>query len=220
VVLRGGRILQGGVPYRADLAFDVDKPDAVTWGCAEGADGGPSRIVEVGDARFLAAGREVDASGSVLVPALTASVRGLAARRWLTPRALDDMGRLGVGLLRWHVLTRDIGFAQSAVAALVGPGRPAIEIVGARAALSPLVVSRPPRKPVSRTLGDFVVALGTWKDVPASPAPIPLAPDAPASFLVLRGGDADGLDARKLEVDAVYIDGRQLSPPSDRLNSR
>ena len=222
VVLRGGRIRQGtaGAPYRADLAFDVEVPDARRWGCEGTIDPGPSRIVEVGDARFLTAGHEVDAAGALIVPALTASVRGLAARRWLTPGALDDMARLGVAQLRWHVATSDVGFAQTAAAALAGPGRPAIEIVGATDAPAPLVMSRPPRRPVSRTLGDFVDALGTWKEATAPPAPIRLAPDAPASLLILRGGDAAGLDVRKLEVDAVYIDGRELSPPDDKSSAR
>jgi len=221
VVLRGGRIFQETLTesYRADLAFDLDLPDARSWGCAGQAATGTSRIVEVGDTRFLAAGREVDASGAVLVPAFTASVRGLAAQRWLTPRALDDMARLGVGRLRWHVRPPDVGAAQAAVAALAGPGRPAIEIVGAADALSPLVVSHAPRRPVSGTLGGFAAALGTWKTVTVPPAPIRLALDAPASFLVLRGGDAAALDAGKLEVDAVYIDGRELPPP-DRPSSR
>jgi hypothetical protein len=219
VVLRGGRILQGaGVPYRADLAFDVDRPDVVTWGCAGQADGGPSQIVEVGDARFLAAGRDVDAAGALIIPAVTASIRGLAARRWLTARALDDMARLGVGWLRWHVATRDVGSAQATVAALAGSARPAIAIVGERDAPASLVLSRPPRKPASRMLGDFVAALGTETTSTSSPAPIRLAPDEPASFLVVRG-EPTGLDARKLDVDTVYIDGRELPPP-DRSSSK
>jgi hypothetical protein len=214
VVVREGRILQAaGGPYRADVAFDVHAPDSRAWGCPGAPDAGPSRIVEVGDARFLAAGREVDASGAVLVPALTASVRGAGARWWLTTKVLEDMARLGVGSLRWHVALRHVGIAQVVVAERAGPGRPAIEIVRATDAVSPLVVSRPPRRPVSRTLGDFVDALGTWKEVAASPAPIRLAPGAPASFLVLRGGDAAARDADELEVDAVYIDGRVLPPP-------
>jgi hypothetical protein len=218
VVLRGGRIQQGTTPepYRADIAFDVAAPDARTWGCPGAADSGPSRIVELGDARFITAGREVDVAGALIVPAVTASVRGIAARGWLTARALDDMARLGVGLLRWHVATRDVGFAQAVTATVAGPGRPAIEIVGATDALSPLVVSRPPRRPVSRTLGDFVDALGTWQEVAALAAPIHLAPQGPASFLILRGGDTAGLDARRLEVESVYIDGRALEAPTPR----
>ena len=103
-VARGGRILQGaGEPYRADIAFDVQRPDRRAWGCPGAPDAGASRIAEVGDTRFVAAGREVDAAGALLVPALVASVRGLAARRWLTAAVLDESARLGVGELRWHV---------------------------------------------------------------------------------------------------------------------
>jgi hypothetical protein len=239
VVVRGGSIRQGGMsPYRADLAFDVeedacprpllDEPTGRAEAGAAGrrpvgglggseahrlrvADVPPqlSKIVEVGDARFLAAGRGVDASGAVLVPALAASVRGAGARWWLTPAALEDMARLGVGLLRWHVPLRHVGIARRVAAERAGPRRPAIEVVGASDPPSPLVVSRPPRKPASRRLGDFIRALGTWKEAAAPTAPIRLAPDAPASFLILRGGDAAGPDVRMLEVDAVYIDGRE-----------
>jgi hypothetical protein len=68
-------------------------------------------------------------------------------------------------------------------------------------------------------LGDFVAALGTETTSTSSPAPIRLAPDEPASFLVVRGGEPTGLDARKLDVDTVYIDGRELPPP-DRSSSK
>jgi hypothetical protein len=265
-VLLGGRMLQGsaGVPYRADLAFDVDRPDSVSWGCAGQADSGPSRIVEVGDARFLAAGRDVDATGALIIPALTASVRGLAARRWLTPRALDDMAQLGVGLLRWHVRLLDVGAAQAAAADRSAPGRPAITVVAATDAPSLLVLARPPLRPVSRALADVLDALGTWRapnrpfaavlplltssswggtsatasDAPRSPPnpppgavrlgrpppspspPVLLAPGASASFLALRAGDPPVIEAETMVVDAVFIDGRELSAASDRPRPR
>ena len=230
VVLRGGQILQGsaGVPYRADLAFDVHVPDAREWGCAGQADTGTSRIVEVGDARFLAAGRDVDAAGAILIPALTASVRGLTARRWLTPHALDDMARLGVGLLRWHVGTPDVGLAQAVAAERSAAGRPTISVVAFTDTPSLLMLARPPRRPVSRALAHALDALGSWR-APNRPfaaalplltaplatalAPVRLAPDAPASFLVLRGTGDSALDAATLQLDAVYSDGRELPPP-------
>ncbi len=239
VVLRGGQILQGsaGVPSRADLAFDVEEAACpaparvVPVGGMGRSDA--SRIVEVGDARFLAAGRDVDASGALIVPALTASVRGLAARRWLDPRSLDDMARLGVGLLRWHVRSRDVGAAQAVAAERAAPGRPTITVVASTDTPSLLVLARPPRRPVSRSLAHVLDALGSWR-APQRPfasalplltappaaalAPVRLVPDAPASFLVLRAMSDSALDAATLQVDAVYRDGRELPPP-DRLSS-
>ena len=264
VVLRGGRILQGaaGAPYRADLAFDVEeaacppaaRPKPMGRAAAGAAGRRPvggvggseaprlvadvpphlSKIVEVGDARFLSAGRDVDAAGALVIPALAASVRGLAARRWLTAQALDDMARLGVGLLRWHVRTRDVGSAQAAAAERSAPGRPTISVVAATDAPSLLVLARPPRPPASRALGDVLDALGSWR-APQRPfaatlplltaagaagrAPVRLAPEAPASFLVLRAR-SDSLDAATLHLEAVYSDGRELPPPSDSPRSR
>ena len=235
VVLRGGQILQGSLaePYRADLAFDVDLPDARSWGCAGQADAGRSRIIEIGDARFLAAGREVDASGALIVPAFTASVRGIAARRWLSPMALDDMARLGVGFLRWHVPVREVGTAQAVAAEHSAPRRPTITVVGYADPLSLLVLTRAPRRPVSRSVADALAALGAWRapkrpfasalplltaPPPTGLAPVRLIPDAPASFLVLRGASDSVLDPARLELDAVFVDGRELPP--DRPSSK
>jgi len=52
-----------------------------------------------------------------------------------------------------------------------------------------------------------------------APAPVRLTHGAPASFLVLRGADDAALDAATLRLDAVYSDGRELTPP-DCLSSR
>ena len=239
VVLRGGRIGQGtgGVPYRADLAFDVEEAACPAPTRVVPVPPHLSKIIEVGDARFLTAGREVDASGALIIPALTASVRGIVARGWLTAKALEDMARLGVGSLRWHVPARHVGAAQAVVAERSAPGRPAIAVVPSSDPSSLLMLTRAPRRPVSRSLGDALDALGTWRRpkrafASAPPlftappatglAPIRLVPDAPASFLVLRGPDEPALDAATLRLDSVYIDGRQLPaadaapPPSTR----
>ena len=221
VVLRGGRIVQGPTPepYRADIAYDVAAPDARAWGCPGAADAGPSRIVEVGDARFITAGREVDATGALIVPALTVPVRGIAARRWLDAAALSDMARLGVARVRWHVRPADVGAALAIAREHAVPGRPTIEVVGATDALSQPVVSRPPRRPKSLALFDVFSALSEWKfemsffklPVPAPLTAIELTRDAPASFLVLKPGPPAAPD--DLVLEAVYIDGRALPPP-------
>ena len=209
VVVRGGRVRQGaGEPYRADVAFDVQRPDRRAWDCDGVADAGPSRIVEVGDARFIAAGREVDASAALVVPAMVASVRGLAARQWLTGSVLDDIARLGVGELRWHVGVTETGAALAAAAELAGAGRPAIRVVDTSAPAASLSLVRPPKRPGSRSFADARTALGVWSLLPP-PAEMPaieLTRDAPASFLVLRG---DPSDPATLQLDAVFVDGRE-----------
>jgi hypothetical protein len=202
VVVRGGRLAPGGMePYRADLAFDVRRPDRHAWACADAPDAGPSRIAEIGDARFIAAGREVDASGAVVAPAMVASVRGLAARAWLTGAVLDETARLGVGEIRWHVSQADTGAALAAAGVLAGPGRPAIRVVDTGAPRASLEMTGPPRRPRSQRLDDVRTALGMWSLLPAQAAMplIELTRDAPASFLILRGE----------ELEAAWIDGRE-----------
>jgi hypothetical protein len=202
VVIRGGSIRQGvGEAYRSDIAFDVGISDRRAWRCPDAPDDGGSRIVEVGDARFIAAGREVDATGALIVPATVASVRGAAARRWMTAAVLDDIARMGVGELRWHVGRAETGDALAAAAELSGPGRPAIRVVDADAPRASLSLSRPPRRPASRAYAEIRSALGLWSVLPPGvemPA-LELTRDAPASFLVLRGG----------ELEAAWIDGRE-----------
>jgi hypothetical protein len=224
VVVRGGRIAQGmAAPYRADIAFDVRASHRRAWGCDQpvgraAAGDGPSRIVEIGDARFLAAGREVDAAGALLVPALAASVRGLAARRWLTADVLEAMARLGVAELRWHVRASDVGGALAFAAERAAPGRPSLRVAKVDDPPAALLIARAPRRPRSRTLADVLDALGAWRTPPRAatalfapppaggPAPVRLTRDAPASFLVLRGAGDDPL---ALRLDAVYVDGRE-----------
>ena len=243
-------------PYRADIAFDVEvsrwggtsatsqgaslpptppsgrRPAAPSAALPVGlspcpADSeGPSRIVEVGDARFLTGGREVDAAGKLIVPAFVASVRGTGARWWLTPAALDELARLGVGTLRWHVPLRDVGRARLLASERSAAGRPAIDVVASTAPLSALVVERAPRRPAVRSLAGVLDALGAWRapkravaaSLPlltmppaAGPPPIPLTREAPASFLVLDGGDGDLLDPAALLVESVFIDGREMA---------
>jgi hypothetical protein len=232
-VVRGGRLLQAGAgaPYRADLAFDVEVPDTRAWACPGVPDQGPSRVVEVGDARFLASGRDVDAAGAWILPALSASVRGFDAQRWLTVPALEDIARLGVGTLRWHVAARDTGAAQDVARERAGPGRPAIAIVSDAEPRLLLTLGGPPRVPRARTLDQVLDALdAAWRaggvrplesllplltGVPAG-AGAALAPGAAASFLVLRTGEAAAPDAAGAEVAAVFVDGRELPAPAPR----
>ncbi len=83
VAVRGGTLWQPlAASYRADLAFNVLRDEREAAGCA-GDDPVRSRVFEIGDCRFLAAGRELDAEGSLLLVPFVAGVRGWSARRWL-----------------------------------------------------------------------------------------------------------------------------------------
>ena len=70
VLVSGGTVWQPGAgpPYRADVAFDRLDTDPVAAGCDD-AVRGPSTILEIGDGHLLHAGRTVDATGRLVVPA-------------------------------------------------------------------------------------------------------------------------------------------------------
>lgn len=59
----------------ADLAFNVLQDDRAAVGCQDGTRQG-SKIFEIGDGRFIAAARDVDARGRV-------AVKGWSARAWI-----------------------------------------------------------------------------------------------------------------------------------------
>ncbi len=233
VVLEGGRVLQAPAvePYRADLAFDVLEEDAELAGCPAPGAFGPSRVREIGDARLLGAARRSAASDRLLVPALAASVRGFAARSWLSPAALDAIGRLGVARLIWHVRASERPQAIAVAARLAAPGRVALEVVGTADPALALELTGPPRPaPSPLTLAAALEALA-----PAH-APSPLAtrpfaerlgaltgysgapllrPGAKASFLVVRPREAGALEPGTLEpgtleIESVVLDGREL----------
>jgi hypothetical protein len=229
VVLAGGRVWQpwAGEPYRADVAFDVLDDDPLAASCAEPGWPGASRIREVGDGRLLGTARRVDVAGRLVVPALAASVRGLAARSWLTAETLAAVGRLGVARLRWHVAPADRPEALAHAERLTAPGRPALEVVDAGASASLLEIASPPAVPSSPAVESALDALtgGTWRSRAAgrslgelladlagagAPAAGPLvAPDTRASLVVLRPREEDALDAGRLDLEAVFIDGRE-----------
>ena len=107
VVFRHGYLFQPGTPrpYRADLSFYLFQDDRELAGCAvEDHDG--SMIFEIGDNRFIGAGREIDGSDMLLVAPFVVGVEGWAVRKWLDPEALDRLSKLGVGTVRWSVPPR------------------------------------------------------------------------------------------------------------------
>ncbi len=227
VLLEGGRVWQPGAggPYRADVAFDLLDRDPRVAACAEPGWPGASRIREVGDGRILGTARRVGVAGRLIVPAFTASVRGLGARSWLTPEALVAIGRLGVARLRWHVAPLERPEAVAHAGGLDAPGRSAIEVVDAGAPGDLLEVAAPPGPPSASTLEAALDALtsASWRGKAAgrslagllgdlageasSPGPI-VAPDTRASLVVLRPREEGALDAGRLEIEAVLLDGR------------
>ena len=229
VLLGGGRVWQPGAgePYRADVAFDVLDDDPRVASCAEPGWPGASRIREVGDGRLLGSARRIDVAGRLLAPAFSASVRGIDARSWLTPEALLAMGRLGVARLRWHVALTDQPQALAHAGRLTAPGRPALEVVDADAPASLLEIGSAPAAPSSASIEAALDALSrrSWRARaagrplavllgelagahPDASSPL-VAPDARASLLVLHPREEAALDASSLDLEAVFIDGRE-----------
>jgi hypothetical protein len=228
VVLRGGQVLQPPrlAPYRADVAFEAGRSDLEWAGC--GAARAGSRLVEVGDARLLAARETVDASGAVVIPALTVSVQGLPARSWLAHPALDALAGLGVGTVRWHVSLADRGPAQEHARTIARVGAPAVVVVAAEDAPAGLVLAKPPAASTAATLGAALDALvgrqwRTGRDAfvskallgPAVPGvrSAPLTLDAPADLVLLRGQVGESLDPDQMRLEGVWIEGRPRPRP-------
>jgi hypothetical protein len=229
VLLVSGRVFQPGAgePYRADVAFDVLDDDPLAAACAEPGWPGASRIREVGDGRLIGSARRVDVAGRLLAPAFSASVRGLDARSWLTAEALVAAARLGVARLAWHVAPADRPEALAHAASLARPGRPAIDVVDAGAPASLLEITAPLGPPSSPALESALDALtrGSWRARSAgrplrellgdlagagSAAAAPLvAPDARASLVVLRPREDGAFDPARLDLEAVFVDGRE-----------
>jgi hypothetical protein len=229
VLLAGGRLWQPGAgePYRADVAFDTLDDDPLVARCAEPGWPGASRIREVGDGRLLGTARRIDVTGRLMVPAFTASVRGLGARSWLTPEVLVAIGRLGVARLRWHVAPVERPEALALAGPLATPGSPSVEVVDLEAPASLLEIPSPPGTPASPTVESALDTLthGSWRERAAGrplaallgelagegssdSGPL-VAPDTRASLVVLRSREEGALDAGRLELEAVLVDGRE-----------
>lgn len=223
VILRGGQLFQptGRDPFRADLAFEAMESDLSRAGCPSAPPAVGSRITEIGDGRLLAAGRSLDAKGTVIAPPFVAGVRGGRAREWLTAPSLEALARLGVGLVRWQVEAAERGPAAEAAQRLGGPARPRVVVAGVEEPETLLRLDGPPSAPRSSTLAGVLEALAGrgWRDrmggqpideLLARLAPGPLTVDAPASFLVLRPAPDGSLDPEHAQLEAVWIDGREI----------
>ncbi len=218
VAVSGGKIVQPGTatPYRADLVFNLARDDRVEAGCP-GAVSRGSRIAELGDARFLAAGREVDAAGSLLLAPFVVEARGWSARRWLDAGALERLARLGVGEVRWTIPGRRLAAAAAIARDLDAAGRPRLEPVVAPAPAAWPRLSGPPPAPASGALGDVIEALGAeslellWPKA-ARPA---IRRHLPASFLVVTPAGDDPAQLEDARLVSVWLDGVEI-PAKDR----
>lgn len=229
VVLRGGEIQQPAValPYRADLAFDLEQGDRELAGClpASARRTARSEVTELGDARVFGAGREIDARGLRLVPSFAVGIAEWRARRWLDGATLDLLARLGVARVVWRVPLGRVGAAEQRARALAGSGRPRVDVTSDRAELPRIVLRRAPALPAGRELAARLAALAEAGDAraPREPgerlaalwgdAPRPLRFEGPASFLVVRPAAEDG-EVTRAAVASVFLDGVELVEPT------
>jgi len=232
VVVLGGFIRQPwfAASYRADLAFNLEVDDRDAAGCETG-DIGKSRVVEIGDARFLGAGRVVNADGSLLLAPFVAGVEGWKARRWLGPEVLEEVARLGVGTVVWEVPRRKTEAAESLARKLAGEGRARLEVVPAQAVMPWLELTGPPRSPVSDSLSDVVQALvGGRKQLDSASSEtlelLSRVPDSstrqptlrrgrPASFLLVSPAMEGRIDPETARLTSVFIDGLEVRGGSE-----
>jgi len=227
VIVRGGFIRQPGFAsaYRADLAFNLEVDDRDAAGCATGFTE-DSRVVEIGDARFLGAGQVVDAGESLLVAPFVAGVEGWKARSWLDFEVLAEVARLGVGTVIWEVPRRKIEAAEGLARELAGDGRAQLEVVPQPAQMPWLMLTAPPHAPDSDSLADVVQALvggrqrvdsvssetlellaGNGRSSPHRPT---LRRGRPASFLLLSSAREGRIDPGITRLSSVFIDGLEV----------
>jgi hypothetical protein len=226
-IVRGGYLRQpgSGPAYRADLAFILDVDDREVAGCSTGK-AGRSFIGEIGDARFLGAGRVVDASESLLLAPFAAGVEGWKARRWLSSDVLEDLARLGVGTVFWKVPPRKVEKAASRARELSGRSRATLVAVPTTSEMPWLTLSGPPGAPESELLSDVVRALAgdsaglealsseiveslSWVPTSVSRQPT-LRRGRPASFVLLSPATEGTIDPTTVRVSSVFIDGVDL----------
>jgi hypothetical protein len=233
IVIRGSSIRQPGSTeaYRSDLAFNVLQGDRIREGCGskEVPASGGSEVIELGDARIFGGGREIDATGRVLVPGFTVGVSGAAARRWLDPAGLERLAELGVARVVWVVDAGDVALAGEHAEKIVGWGRSSVEVSSDVRALPPLVLDRLPGEAHSPWISERIERLlaaavapkkgerpalandpfaGLWGKDGGGSQPV-LRPDAPATFLMLAPATPDG-PLSESRVEAIWIDGLEV----------
>ncbi len=232
VVVRGGSALQPGteIPYRTDLAFNLLRDDRDLAGCPVGTPPS-SRIMELGDSRFLGSGRTVDATGHLVVAPLIVGVEGWEARHWLDEETLGRLARLGVGRVRWRLEPSHRDAARALARRLEGIGRARIEVLETWSTAPSLILSAPPPTPKDDSLAATLAALGGggWfedgrktsiADLAAQLWPGGTNPSSPrpglrrgqaASFLLLRLPPAGSGHLKDARLEAVWLNGVELA---------
>jgi hypothetical protein len=238
IVVRGGYLLQPQIstPYRADLAINLSQDDRHDAGCAP-AFASRSEIVELGDARFIGAGREVDATDAVIVAPFGVAVEGWRARRWLGEAAVRTLAGLGVASVRWHIAPRHGERAERLAKTLNAAGGARVETVVDAPATKRMSLSRLPESADSKLLGDVVDALtgggpkarkggatsldrtsrgealaALWAHAEEDGASRPfIRRRRPASFLIVGPASEGRIDFETARLSRVWIDGREVS---------
>jgi len=218
VVVRNGYLLQPGTSqsYRADLSFYQFQDDRKLAGCAVETRTGSS-IFEIGDNRFIGAGRDIKAEDTVLLAPFVVGIKGWSARKWLVGATLADLARLGVGAVRWSVPGRKQSAAQDLARQLSGIGQVRVEVIEPSGSLPPTVLEGPPSTP-SRKLGDVLRALGAadslqdlWPEGSSAGVGLPaLRLGQPASFLLVSPAPEGRIDLQKTTLMSVWFDGTEL----------
>lgn len=233
VLIRGGHLLQPGTttPYRADLALNFPQDDREDAGCFYR---GPSRarLVELGDARFLGASRELPAQGALITAPWRVGVRGWKARRWLDGEVLDDLALSGVGSVHWVVPFRHLEKARVLGRALAKAGRPRLEPQTGPMDDLILELSRPPEAPESDFVEAHLARLGggSWQRLRETHSlyqtlllleeerstlasrPVLRRGEQP-SMLVLSPFEDQELPAEETILRSIWIDGVEVNGP-------
>jgi hypothetical protein len=224
VVIRDGYLLQPGTDraYRADLAFDRLRSDRQDVGCARG-ETVQSRISEIGDARFLGAGQNLDATDSLLLAPFDVGVEGWSARKWLNRATLGRLARLGVGTLYWSVGGGRAGKAHDLASRLANEDLPRIEIVVDLSPLPGRILTGPPPEPGSKSLAAILEALGApggsaaerlqtlWLQAPGiEPISPRVRQGGAASFLIVSPAPEGRLDLTETGLREVWLEGHKI----------
>lgn len=221
VLVRGGRVWHPDAARAlpADVAFDLLASDQQRAACSAGPPP-RGRIVDVGDGRFLAPARTVEAAGKVLLAPFVVGVEGWGARRWLGASELDRLGELGIGAIEWRVPARRSAAARQIARGLAAVGRTRLEVVDT---LGPdlLRLERPLPVLAEPTVGAVVHAIAEASQSPRQPfvdllprlwqrevGEPALAPGAPASLVLVDA--PEGADLETGHLDAVWLDGHRL----------
>lgn len=227
VIVQNGFIKISGsaLPFRADLAFNIDIGERAASGCVP-ITAIHSNILEIGDAGHLGANRTMDASDALIIEPFIVGIQGWSARRWIDAALLSDLARLGVGTVFWKVPGRKVEQAGALALAAGGIDRARLTVVSDSADLPGFIIPGPPKKPASQALADIINALGgDQKNQESSTSEAldqllgssvpprlisPLRPGRPASFLLLQPAPEGLVNPQTTHLKSVFINGSEI----------